>query len=35
MEDGRTGRRIATVPIGDQTPASANDVHTVNVRMVR
>lgn len=34
-EGGRSGRRIAVVPIGDQTPASPNDVHTVNVRPLR
>jgi DNA-binding beta-propeller fold protein YncE len=35
LEDGRTGRRIATVPIGDQTPASPNDVHSISVRVMR
>lgn len=34
-EDGRTGRRVGFLPIGDQTPASASDPHVVAVRTVR
>ncbi len=34
-EDGRTGRRVGFVPIGDQTAASASDPHTLAVRPVR
>jgi DNA-binding beta-propeller fold protein YncE len=34
-DEGRGGRRVGFLPIGNQTPASPNDVHTVNVRVVR
>jgi DNA-binding beta-propeller fold protein YncE len=35
IDDGRTGRRIAAYPIGDQTPASHSDPHGLAVRHVQ
>jgi DNA-binding beta-propeller fold protein YncE len=32
LDDGRSGRRLATYPIGDQTPASHADPHGLAVR---
>ncbi|MDR7482135.1 MAG: hypothetical protein QN183_14280 [Armatimonadota bacterium] len=34
-DGGRGGRRVAFAPIGDQSPASSADPHTVGVRPVR
>lgn len=34
-EEGRTGRRVGFLPIGDQAPASANDPHVVAIRPTR
>ncbi|MBI3997473.1 MAG: hypothetical protein HY355_00465 [Armatimonadetes bacterium] len=34
-EDGRVGRRTGFAPIGDQSPASPSDPHTLGVRLVR
>jgi len=35
LEGGRSGRRIVFVPIGDQSPTSSVDPHTISVRVVR
>jgi len=35
LDRGRSGRRILFVPIGDQSPASSVDPHTIGVRVVR
>jgi len=35
LDGGRSGRRILFVPIGDQSPASSVDPHTIGVRVVR
>jgi DNA-binding beta-propeller fold protein YncE len=35
LGEGRSGRRIAFHPIGDQTPGSPNDPHGLAVRLVR
>ncbi|HET6781007.1 MAG TPA: hypothetical protein VFH67_02810, partial [bacterium] len=35
LDGGRNGRRVTFVPIGDQSPASSVDPHTIGVRMVR
>ncbi|MBI4279217.1 MAG: hypothetical protein HY660_12250 [Armatimonadetes bacterium] len=35
VEDGRRGRRVGFVPIGDQSPASPVDPHTLVVRVIR
>lgn len=34
-DGGRGGRRVAFAPVGDQTPASPNDTHTIGVRMIQ
>ncbi|MGH2404392.1 MAG: YncE family protein, partial [bacterium] len=34
-DDGRTGRRVGFLPIGEQTPASPSDPHTLAVRPLR
>lgn len=34
-DEGRSGRRVGFLPIGDQTPASPSDPHTLAVRPVR
>jgi len=34
-DEGRSGRRIGFVPIGDQSPASPHDPHVVGVRSLR
>ncbi|OFX26684.1 MAG: hypothetical protein A2Z07_01300 [Armatimonadetes bacterium RBG_16_67_12] len=34
-DEGRGGRRVAFLPIGDQTPGSPNDPHVVGIRPVR
>lgn len=35
LDGGRSGRRILFVPIGDQSPASSVDPHTIAVRVIR
>ncbi|MGH2435848.1 MAG: YncE family protein, partial [bacterium] len=34
-DGGRSARRVAFVPIGDQTPTSPTDPHTIGVRPLR